>query len=101
MLACADLGGADLRGADLTGAWLMEAIITGANLQETRRSEWFIEGIICEKVYWGAKSRNYKAGEFEQQHASVQRKRFVKRIHRGRGLLRESIRNPANDNVAQ
>ena len=81
MLACADLRGADLRGADLTRAWLMEAIITGAQLQETRCSEWFIEGIICETVYWGAKSSSYKAGEFEQKHSSVQRKRFVERAH--------------------
>lgn len=75
MLANADLRGADLRGADLTRAWLMEATITGVRLQETRRSQWFIEGIICETVYWGAKPRSYKAGEFEQRHSSVRSKK--------------------------
>jgi len=74
MLANAELRGADLRGADLTRAWLMEAIITGARLQETRCSQWFIEGIICETVYWGAKPRSYKAGEFEQRYSSIRRK---------------------------
>ncbi len=77
-LTGADLIEANLSCAGLTGANLTKADITGAIFYGVVRSNWNIDGIVCDYIYWdpaGEKRspsvRYFKKGEFEQSHKQL------------------------------
>ena len=54
--------------------------MTGANLYETTRDTWIIDGVICEYIFWDPdgekrtpKNRDFNPGEFEElyKHSSL------------------------------
>ena len=74
----ANLFQADLKGALLSQADLRNADISGANLYDSNRDGWLIDGIKCDYVYWDKESkeespqgRMFDPGEFEDLYKKL------------------------------
>lgn len=84
-----NLKGADLRNLDFSYANLKGAELTGAKLHGINRTEWNIDGIVCDYVYWDTegtertpKDRDFHPGEFEELYKSTPLDNFERLIKR-------------------
>lgn len=72
-LLAANLRGADFREANLADAILSEADLTDARLWRASVYDWFLKGVICERISWhenGDELTLYAPGEFERAYGA-------------------------------